>query len=82
MNRRSILLPGVFILLLILGYLAGCATGGGQPHMQAAMDSLRTARNELNAAESNKGGHRERAITLINDAMDQVQQGIDFARTH
>ena len=82
MNRRSILLPGVFILLLIFGYLAGCATGGGQPHMQAAMDNLRTARDELNAAESNKGGHRERAITLINDAMDQVQRGIDFARTH
>jgi len=82
MNRRSILLPGVFILLLFLGYLAGCATGGGQPHMQAAMDNLRTARDELNAAESNKGGHRERAITLINDAMNQVQRGIDFARTH
>ena len=82
MNRRSILLPGVFILLLILGYLAGCATGGGQPHMQAAMDNLRVARDELNAAEANKGGHRERAITLINDAMTQVQRGIDFARTH
>jgi len=82
MNRRSILLPGLFILLLIFGYLAGCATGGGQPHMQAAMDNLRTARDELKAAEGNKGGHRERAITLVNDAMDQVQRGIDFARSH
>lgn len=83
MNRRSILLPGLFILLLTFGYLAGCATGGGgQPHMQSAMDHLRSARDELNAAEANKGGHRERALGLINDAIDQVQRGIDYARTH
>jgi hypothetical protein len=81
MNRRSILLPGLFILLLILGYLAGCATGGGQPHMQSAIDHLRSARDELNVAEANKGGHRERAIGLINDAIDQVQRGMDYART-
>ena len=82
MNRRSILLPGLFILLLTLGYLAGCATGGGQPHMQSALDHLRSARDELNVAEANKGGHRERAINLINDAIDQVQRGMDYARTH
>lgn len=82
MNRRSILLPGLFILFLAFGYLAGCATGGGQPHMQSALDHLRSARDELNVAEANKGGHRERAIGLINDAIDQVQRGIDYARTH
>jgi hypothetical protein len=82
MNRRPILVPGLFILLLIVGYLAGCATGGGQPHMQTAMDNLNTARSELQAAENNKGGHRERALGLVNNAIDQVQRGIDFARTH
>ena len=82
MNRRSILFPGLFILLLIVGYLAGCATGGGQPHMQTALDNLNTARSELQAADANKGGHRERALGLINNAIDQVQRGIDFARTH
>jgi hypothetical protein len=82
MNRRSILFPGVFILLLILGYLIGCATGGGQPHMQAALDNLQSARSELTAAEANKGGHRERAIRLVDDAIDQVQRGMEFARTH
>ena len=82
MNRRPILIPGLFILLLLIGYLAGCASGGGQPHMQSAMDHLTSARNELNAAEANKGGHRERALGLVNNAIDQVQQGMDFARTH
>ena len=82
MNRRSILVPGLFILLLIVGYLAGCATGGGQPHMQTALDNLNTARSELQTAENNKGGHRERALGLVNNAIDQVQHGIEFARTH
>ena len=82
MNRKSILLPGVFILLLFLGYLAGCATGGGQPHMQAAVTHLTAARDELNAADANKGGHRERAIGLVNDAIAQVQQGMAYAQTH
>ena len=82
MNRRSILFPGVFILLLIVGYLAGCATAGGQPHMQNALDNLNTARSELQAAEANKGGHRERAVNLISSAIDEVQRGIDYARTH
>ena len=82
MNRRSILLPGLFILVLLLGYLAGCASGGGQPHMQSAKDHLTSARDELNAAETNKGGHRERAIRLVNDALDHVQRGMEFAATH
>jgi len=82
MNRRSVLFPGVLILLLIFGYLIGCATGGGQPHMQSALDHLQAARSELSAAEANKGGHRERAIRLIDDAIDQVQRGMEFARTH
>ncbi|HUJ14864.1 MAG TPA: hypothetical protein VL284_13850 [Thermoanaerobaculia bacterium] len=82
MNRRPILIPGLFVLLLTLGYLVGCATGGGQPHMQSALDHLRSARSELTAAEANKGGHRERAIHLIDDAIDQVQRGIEFARNH
>jgi hypothetical protein len=82
MDRRSILFPGLFLLLLLLGYLAGCASGGGQPHMQSAMDHLKTARDELNAAEANKGGHRERAMGLVNDAISHVQLGMDFAATH
>ena len=83
MNRRSILpVLGLFIVLLIVGYVAGCASGSGQPHMQSALDHLTAARDQLNAAEANKGGHRERALALVNDAIDQVQSGMDYARTH
>jgi outer membrane murein-binding lipoprotein Lpp len=76
----------LFVLLLIIvlvgGWLAGCASGGGQPHMQAALDELRSARSELDAAMTDKGGHRERAIQLVDEAISEVQAGMEFARTH
>ena len=74
--------PFVFVflvtLILILGYTAGCATGGGQPHMQAALDELRSARSELDAATSDKGGHRAKAIELVDEAIGEVQAGIAY----
>lgn len=82
MNRRPVFLSLLLILLLVIGYSAGCATASGQPHMQAAIDHLQAAKDELNRATADKGGHRERAITIIDEAIDQVQSGIEFARTH
>ena len=55
---------------------------GAQPHMEAAITLLRNARAELGAATPNKGGHRETAIRLVDQAIDQVRQGIAFAATH
>lgn len=79
MSRRR---PFVFVflvtLILILGYTAGCATGG-QPHMQAALDELRAARGELETAVSDKGGHRARAIELCDEAIGEVKAGIEYA---
>ena len=51
-----------------------------QEHMHAALDALRTARSELQMAEANKGGHREAAIRLVDQAIDETQAGIDYAR--
>jgi hypothetical protein len=60
-------------------FAIGCATGGGQPHMAAALDELRAARAELQAALPDKGGHRVRAIELVDDAIGQVRRGIDYS---
>ena len=81
MNRRTIFVL-LALLTLVTGYLLGCASGGGQPHMNTAADELRSARAELNAAAGDKGGHRERAIALVDEAIAEVQAGIDYARTH
>lgn len=48
-----------------------------QPHMRAALEHLRAARAELDQAEHNKGGHRVKAIKLVDDAIGQVREGIE-----
>jgi len=53
-----------------------------QPHMQAALDALRTAERELHEAEADKGGHRVRAERLVHDAIAEVEKGINFDRRH
>jgi len=65
-----------------VAFAIGCATGRGQPHMAAALDELRAARAELQEAASDKGGHRVRAIELVDDAIEQVRRGIGYAATH
>ncbi len=66
------------------GAWSGNWGGGGadQPEMTAALDNLRQAQEHLNGAAANKGGHRERAMQLINQAMSEVQQGMDYADRH
>src|ERR1051325_3483107 len=53
-----------------------------QPHMQAALEHLRAAQQELQQASSDKGGHRARAEQLIRQATAQVEQGIQYDNTH
>jgi hypothetical protein len=46
-----------------------------EPHMSAAYGHLQQARAELDKASPNKGGHREKAIQLVDQAMQEVQAG-------
>ena len=55
---------------------------GAQPHMQETIVLLQNARTELAAATPNKGGHRERALALIDQAIAEVTDGINFGATH
>jgi len=52
---------------------------GAQPHMTATITMLQSARAELAQATPNKGGHRERALGLIDQAIGEVRAGIAFA---
>ena len=47
-----------------------------QPHMRAALDDLKNARNNLVQATADKGGHRANAIKLIDQAIDEVNAGV------
>jgi hypothetical protein len=50
-----------------------------QPHMQAALDLLKSAKQNLDNATPDKGGHRKKALEYVKSAMDEVKKGIDFA---
>ncbi len=79
MKRRSILAAFTLIIMLAGGFIAGRAHAA-QPHMTSARNHLRSARAELQRAEADKGGHRERAITLIDEAIAEVDSGMSYAR--
>ena len=50
--------------------------------MQAARADLQKARAELHAATHDKGGHRVKAIDFVNKAIEEVNKGIEYDRTH
>lgn len=79
--RRSVLRAALLTLVLAVGFIAGHLSAA-QPHMQAALKHLRAAKADLNRATADKGGHRERAIDLIDQAITQVERGITFDRRH
>jgi hypothetical protein len=68
------------VILLSISALGLNSAFARQPHMDNALRHLREAREALQRAEANKGGHRERAIELVNQAIAQVEEGIRFAR--
>lgn len=79
--RRSIIRTLFLMLILAVGFIAG-QLSAAQPHMQAALTNLRQARTNLVRASPDKGGHRERAIELVDDAIKEVEKGIGWDRRH
>lgn len=53
-----------------------------QPFMHSARADLQTAKKELQAATADKGGHRAKAIELVNSAIGEVNAGIAYDRRH
>lgn len=53
-----------------------------EPHMSAALTHLQEAKSALEQATPNKGGHRERAMQLVDQAIQQVQEGEKYYEEH
>ena len=69
------------VLALLILAVAGLAAGD-QPFMRAARADLLTAKSELQKAIPDKGGHRVKALQLVNQAIAQVNAGMAFDRQH
>ena len=83
MRSKFIALCSTLAVLLGVGWysVVHAQTAGmarHEPHMSAAMGHLQQARNELERATPNKGGHRERAMQLVDQAMQQIQEGEQY----
>jgi uncharacterized membrane protein len=50
-----------------------------QPQMESALNYLHQALQALNSANPDKGGHRNRAINAVQEAINQVKAGMQAA---
>jgi hypothetical protein len=85
MTRFALVLAFAFSSVAALGACGSpqvVAADHGQPAMQAALVALQGAQTELNAAMADKGGHREKALASVQEAIDAVNAGAQYAAAH
>ena len=78
LRTKATLVAVMLATTSLAGYGAGVAQAD-QPHMQGALADLQAARGELVSALPDKGGHRVKALNLVNQAIGEVKAGIAYA---
>lgn len=75
--RRHVLAPmaAATVTGALLPLVSDDAGAEPQPMMQAARHTLIQAREQLQRATADRGGHRVRAIRLIEQALNEVEAG-------
>lgn len=58
------------------------AAPANQVNMEAALARLNEAKASLESAKKDKGGHRAKALSLVDAAIREVQAGISFDRNN
>ena len=79
MKSKKLAIGALALATTVSGFFAGFAYAK-QPHMENAIVHLQNAKSELLAATDNKGGHKAKAVELIEQAAAAVRKGIDEAR--
>lgn len=78
MRRTLVAVTAAFVL----GGFANQAYADRQPKMRDALAHLERALKSLKNADSDKGGHRVKAIGLTEQAISEVRDGIKFDNRH
>lgn len=78
MRNRVLAVFGVLLVAIGLVFAQTHRMAIHEPHMSAAYGHLEQARAELEKATPNKGGHRERAMQAIDQAMQQIEEGEQY----
>jgi uncharacterized membrane-anchored protein YhcB (DUF1043 family) len=88
MTRNRI---GIVVGTILLGLTIGLASSGWtaerhraerHPEIQAAQRDLASAKVHLQRAARDFGGHRAKAVALIDQAQEELKRAVDFDRTH
>ena len=66
----------------LVATIASITSAQGQEEMNEAIQHLRAAKGALEHAAANKGGHRETAMHLIDQAIAEVEAGKAYAKEH
>jgi hypothetical protein len=73
MRRRA---AALLTIVAVAGGASYAAAQTHQPHMEKALADLQNARAELNLATRDKGGHRGRAVQMVDQAIGEVRAGM------
>jgi hypothetical protein len=76
-SKPQLVVAGV-AMAVSFSFLGAGTAYAVQTHMFNARDDLNNALNELQVAIPDKGGHRVNAINLVNQAIGEVNAGIQF----
>ncbi len=68
------------VFALFFAAIGAGAALATQSHMVNARSYLNSALSQLEAADTNKGGHRVNAINYTKDALNEVNLGIQYAK--
>lgn len=80
---KRVSFPMILALAAVLfPYHGYTQTNESQPHMRNALEHLRQAEQELQAAERDKGGHRVQALQFVNQAEREIQEGMRYDTQH
>jgi hypothetical protein len=80
MSKKSLIVALVTVCLIV--GISVSVWAEKQPHMRATLTHLMKAKEQLEKAASDKGGHRAAAVKLIDQAIEEVKAGIEFANQH
>jgi hypothetical protein len=81
-TRRSVLQFAATVAAAAAIVIPATAAHAEQGNMDRALASLQDALRSLREATPNKGGHKETAVQLIEQAIAEVREGIRFANEH
>lgn len=81
MKRRVSQFAFSLVVLAVLA-MPRIVAAEDQPHMRAALEALEQAKQHLQQAEHDKGGHRAKALQLTDQAINHVKEGMKYDRQH